>query len=401
MLNLSKNKKYLLACSFGPDSMALFKMLLMENIEFEVAHVNYHLREEAISETEGLKKYCDENKIKLHILNVVDINKNKNVEEQCRIKRYDFFASLNKNNNFFGVLVAHQQDDLIETYLMQKQRHNLVKHFGLKKQTTIKGTKIIRPLLGFTKSELKDFCDTNHVPYGIDSSNLTDHYLRNRIRHNIVEKLSENEKKAILQEIKQANQKNKEIYAKVAQISNKIDELCNLPDKIFSIYLNYIIETKIENYHISLSRSNSIKEALKSSNPNLKFPLKNGYYFVKEYDTLSIKKLLQKNDFTYVVVAPCILDTEYFFLDFTKTSENRNVFDDSYPLTIRNAKPSDVICIKDYKSSVRRLFIDWKMPTELRKRWPVICDKAGKIIYIPRYKKEFVVSPEINFFVKS
>ena len=47
MLNIDKKKKYLLACSDGPDSMALFKMLLLEGYQFSVAHVNYHLRQES------------------------------------------------------------------------------------------------------------------------------------------------------------------------------------------------------------------------------------------------------------------------------------------------------------------------------------------------------------------
>ena len=47
MLNLDKNKKYLLACSFGPDSMALCEMLRQEKCNFSIAHVNYHLREES------------------------------------------------------------------------------------------------------------------------------------------------------------------------------------------------------------------------------------------------------------------------------------------------------------------------------------------------------------------
>ena len=55
MLNLDKNKKYLLACSFGPDSMALFDMLLKEGYKFAVAHVNYRLRSEADDEEISLR----------------------------------------------------------------------------------------------------------------------------------------------------------------------------------------------------------------------------------------------------------------------------------------------------------------------------------------------------------
>ena len=61
MLKLDKSKRYLLACSFGPDSMALFDMLLKENYSFEVAHVNYHLREESDFEEISLQKFLFEN----------------------------------------------------------------------------------------------------------------------------------------------------------------------------------------------------------------------------------------------------------------------------------------------------------------------------------------------------
>ena len=54
MLSLDKNQKYLLACSHGPDSMALFYMLKEEGYNFAVAHVNYHLREESNLEQQQL-----------------------------------------------------------------------------------------------------------------------------------------------------------------------------------------------------------------------------------------------------------------------------------------------------------------------------------------------------------
>ena len=70
MLNLDKNKKYLLACSYGPDSMALFGMLLSENINFEVAHVNYHLRKESDDEENGLRSFCELHNKTIYVKNV-------------------------------------------------------------------------------------------------------------------------------------------------------------------------------------------------------------------------------------------------------------------------------------------------------------------------------------------
>ena len=97
---------------------------------------------------------------------------------------------------------------------------------------------------------------------------------------------------------------------------------------------------------------------------------------------------------------PGVLDTKEFFLDFTKESANRNVFPGSYPITIRTAKPNDQIKIKEYFKSTRRLFIDWKMPKDLRQKWPVILDNTGKIVYMPRYQAEFKKDAKTNFYVK-
>ena len=53
MLNLDKKQNYLLACSYGPDSMALAEMLRQEGYRFSIAHVNYNIREESSLETQA------------------------------------------------------------------------------------------------------------------------------------------------------------------------------------------------------------------------------------------------------------------------------------------------------------------------------------------------------------
>ena len=73
MLNLNKENKYLLACSFGPDSMALLGMLLEGGYNFVVANVNYNLRPESTKESEDLKKFCEEKGLKLFQLSSAGI----------------------------------------------------------------------------------------------------------------------------------------------------------------------------------------------------------------------------------------------------------------------------------------------------------------------------------------
>ena len=400
MLNLEKNKHYLLACSFGPDSMALFDMLLKEGYKFTVAHVNYHLRREANEEEALLRDYCFNHNIGIYVKDVDENLGDNNLEKKCRDIRYKFFIDVIKSNGFDALLVAHQEDDLIETYLMQKQRKNLVSYFGIKEISYFTDVEIIRPLLKYRKGELMMYCKMFNVPYAIDKTNLEDHFLRNQIRHSVVEKMTNEERKKILEEIENENKELAKILDVVAQIkSNKIEEYNRLNDVEF-LYAIVALGRKIkDDFVVSKEQGAELRKVLMSDKPNVSL-IVDGLRFLKEYDTLSIKEDVEDTDYEYVMNEPGVLDTEYFFLDFTKDSSNRNIGLADYPITIRNAKSDDLIEILNFSKELRRMFIDWKMPVSLRNRWPVILNKDGKIIYVPRYLKDFVITPDCNFYVK-
>jgi len=192
-LNLEKNKKYLLACSFGPDSMALFHLLVRNKYNFACAIVNYHLREESNSEVFELKKYASKYNVPVYVFDAKE-KIEKNIEATCREIRYKFFKDLCNKYDFDEVLVAQHQDDMIETYLMQKERQNNPIYYGISKKTIIYGVNVIRPLLDFKKSELEKICNENDVPYAIDITNFNISFLRNKIRHNVVSRLKESER---------------------------------------------------------------------------------------------------------------------------------------------------------------------------------------------------------------
>ena len=400
MLNLDKNRHYLLACSFGPDSMALFHMLLKEGYKFTVAHVNYHLRQESDEEEQLLRNYCANNNIGIYVKNVDENLGDSNLEKKCRDIRYNFFIDVIKNNHFSALLVAHQEDDLIETYLMQKKRKNLVNYFGIKEISYISDMEIIRPLLKYRKEDLLIYCRMFNVPFAIDKTNLEDHFLRNQIRHNVVEKMSGEERKEILEEINKENVALNAIFAKISNIkSNNVKEYNRLNETEF-LYALVTLGRKIKNdFIISKKQGEELRKAMLSDKPNILIVV-NGLCFYKEYDQFGFKEFSNVDDFNYVLEGPQILDTEYFYLDFTNDATNRNVHIDDYPITIRNATANDSYLIKDYYKSLRRLFIDWKMPLSLRSRWPVIVNKDGLIIYVPRYQKNFVPDKNCNFYVK-
>ena len=400
MLNLDKNQKYLLACSHGPDSMALFFMLKEEGYKFAVAHVNYHLREESDEEQKELENYCAKNNIELYVKEVNESLGENNLEEQCRIIRYTFFKELVNKYHFYAVLIAHNQDDVIETYLMQKTRQNLVEFFGIKENPIIFDTKIIRPVLGFTKQELLMFCDINKVEYSIDKTNLQDVFLRNKIRHQVVEKMSKEERNKILEEMALENEKLAKIQEKISQIRTKtIEEYNRLSDDEFLYAIVRLGRALKPNFVMSRAQGLEIRKIFKSDKANISVDI-SGLKLVKSYDSFDLIKDDDKQDFSYEIKEPTMLDTEYFYLDFTGDTSNRNVASNDYPLTIRNAKPEDTYLISGYTKQLRRLFIDWKVPLPLRKRWPVIVNKDGIIIYVPRYQKNFKKEDDCNFYVK-
>ena len=400
MLNLDKNQKYLLACSHGPDSMALFYMLKEEGYNFAVAHVNYHLREESDLEQEQLEAYCAKNNVQLFVKDVDEVLGNNNLEEKCRIIRYTFFKDLVNQYGFDAVLIAHNQDDLIETYLMQKRRQNLVQFFGIKEKPIIFDVKIIRPLLSYSKQELLMFCDLNKVEYSIDKTNLENTFLRNQIRHQIVEKMNKFDRKKILREIDDENLRLNVINDKISRInSNKCEDYNRLTDDEF---LYAIVKRGRElkpDFTMSRNQGLEIRKIFQSDKANVSVNVSD-LTLVKSYDSFQFVDQNKEVNFSYKIDSPCVLDTEYFYLDFTGDTSNRNVGKEDYPLTIRNAQPNDVYLIKGYEKQLRRLFIDWKVPVPLRKRWPVIINKNGTVIYVPRYQKDFKKENNCNFYVK-
>ncbi len=401
MLDLDKNQKYLLACSHGPDSMALLYMLKNEGYNFSVAHVNYHLRKEADEEQKQLTNYCHKNNIELYVKEVNESLGKSNLEEQCRIIRYTFFKELVNKYNFYAVLVAHNEDDLIETYLMQKTRQNLVQFFGIKQNPIIFDVKIIRPVLQFTKQDLLLFCQVNGVEYSIDKTNLEDVFLRNKIRHQVVEKMSREERDNILKEIKVKNDELSALNERISSIisSNKVSDYNRLTDDEFLYAIVKLGRSKKPDFTLSRNQGLELRKIFNSDKANISVNVSN-LLLVKSYDSFYLEDADEAINYEYKIDKPIELDTPYFYLDFTGDTTNRNITIDDYPLTIRNAHSDDSYFIKGYEKKIRRLFIDWKMPILIRKRWPVIINKNGRIIYIPRYKSDFVKEEKCNFYVK-
>ena len=391
MLNLDKNKKYLLACSYGPDSMYLSEALRNEGYNFSIAHVNYHFRKESDEEEKALRKYCYDNHIGLYVYNneaaIVS-----NLEEEAREIRYKFFKNVYDRDGFDALLVAHHKDDHLETYLMQKQRKNLPLYFGISPETIINDMVVIRPLLDIYKEDILKFNKDHKIPFSVDVTNLENIFLRNRIRNNLLMHYSRSQKEKLAQEIEEENRRLDETKCKLNDNDiNSIKFLLSLTDVELAYAISKIVREHLPEYECSMRFVSEVKKVCLSSKSNVLITLQDDYYLCKEYDKLCVRQL---STFEPIKVdGPTLIDNELFHFDLTSKGINE------YPLTIRPSRKGDTYQIKDYEVSVNRLFIDWKMPMYLRKIWPVF-EHDGRIIYIPRYQSDFDIKNDKNFYVK-
>lgn len=183
---IKTNSKFLVGVSGGSDSMALLDIGLKAGLNISVAHVNYQLRnEESERESIIIKQYCLENKLNFYYKEA-KINLLKNIQNEAREVRYQFFNDLAEENNIDYILTAHHQNDNHETFLFNALKGNGI---GSLKGIPVRNGIILRPLLQITKTQLLMYVQENKIKYGTDSSNLTSKYDRNFIRNEIFQRL--------------------------------------------------------------------------------------------------------------------------------------------------------------------------------------------------------------------
>ncbi len=400
---IKTNKKYLVGCSFGPDSMALVSLLIENNISFDIAFINYHLRDESNYEEKELLKFAKLHNLKVYKKEVFYKKEDKNIESWARNIRYDFFKetfNLSKNRNkkeqYEAVLIAHNEDDLIETYFLQKERKSYVTFYGLKTLIYKEDIPYIRPLLSYRKKDLEIYCIKNNIPFNIDKSNFDNKYKRNKIRNEYLKNLNDKEIKILLEEIKKENKKKREennSFKKMIKSNRLKVEKCKKMDindfiNLFYYYLSYFpflknfSKEKINDIYLKLFLNKNIKERI----------INTPYYIFIEYGYLKIDKIYESKYYFEVNKN----GNKYFrFLVDTKYNE---IFSNYDTIIIHPVSRDDFYSYKGKKKRVSKIFIDMKLPTSYRKIWPGVYSKKGELIYLPRYmekvrytKKSFLV----------
>jgi len=190
MLNRFKKRfknlkpKLLVSVSGGVDSMVLCDLLLKLNLDFSIAHVNYKLRgKESDLDENFVKNYANQKKINFYSISHDLSTCSKSIQAKAREIRYNYLHKLKDDNKFDYILTAHHFDDNIETVFLNLRRGKKNNSFlGIRE----KHNQLLRPLINFTKDEIKKYALEHNLSWRDDSTNKENKYERNKIRNLII-----------------------------------------------------------------------------------------------------------------------------------------------------------------------------------------------------------------------
>lgn len=365
--------KIIVACSGGPDSMALLDMERKQGHEIVVCHVNYKKRKSADRDERYVKEYCEKHQLKMYTLYPVypgDVN----FQAWARDVRYEFFEETARKENITKIYIAHQKDDVIETYFFQKQRNMLCDTYGLMPTSKRKEFTLFRPLLQYEKKDLEQYCKDNEVSYGVDESNLSDDYTRNQIRHSRIDLMSSQEKDEWMQAIEAENvrwQKQKEEYK---QRIKKEGMVALLSQKDAWLYLDLYLNLP---QHLSKKHLVSLVSQLKHA---CLIDLKT-HWLERHQDSIVVEE--KRNDPEYVFQSLDEMKGMSLFCEVGKTIEGMYLQEADFPVSLRIAREADEIRLRFGKKKVHRFFVDRKISRIERMHWYVVENAAKEIVFVP------------------
>ena len=378
---VSPGEQLVCAVSGGADSMALlwgaYLLKDMLGITLSAAHFNHGLRGAESDRDEAfVREFCDRFEIPLFVGSGNVVAGKKGLEAAARDARYGFLNTLSGK-----IATAHTADDNAETVLMHLVRGTGLK--GLGGIAPING-RLIRPMLTITRQQVEEFLAEYHISYIEDSSNGGDAFLRNRLRHHVMPLLRQ-ENPCIAENMSaMALRLRQDEQALMQQATFEtlpdVDALKAMHPAIRSRALERFLKEngvkEPEAQHIAL-----VEELVFSAKPSARAQFPGGVTLTRNYQSLQVltqepelletelpeKGVIEIPDYRIVVQpAQKIVNTETVFTVIPKGK-----------LVVRCRHSADKIRLPGGTKSVKKLFIDRKIPAHQRLQIPVITDDDG------------------------
>ncbi len=184
----TRDDRILLAVSGGIDSMVMADLMVRLGYTTGVAHCNFSLRGDESDGDENFVRYrADKSNLPFYHTRFDTESyaeeRGISIQMAARELRYEWFHRLLEEEGYDRLALAHNKNDLVETFLI-----NITRGTGIRGLTGIKprNGQMIRPLLFATRREIAEYAKYHHIRWREDSSNLTTKYTRNKIRHQII-----------------------------------------------------------------------------------------------------------------------------------------------------------------------------------------------------------------------
>lgn len=409
----NKEDKIAIALSGGVDSIVLFHLLVTEYKdsykELVVFHINHGLREESYEEAEFVERFVKDFDVKFYKeeLNMSDLERDSHTSEEmlARELRYQAFNKMAKLEGVTKLLTAHHKNDQVENILMRLLTGRSIDHsLAICEEIEMAGLTIYRPLLNSLKAELEEYAKEKNLHYYVDATNFDTDYTRNNIRHNIVPLLNDinsgsfdnlinfaNYYQNINNNLKKAILSNKDNYI-FSRDEDKIslvkDKFLELNEEEMYFLLKDLITDELGVFDIKQKAIFDVVSSLKKNSGNKSYDLKNNLKIISQYETLYIHKIEKKcyNDKIEIIIDKIYEKNVYEFYQnkfiiSTDAKDSEIGFNKSeLPLLVTIKKEGDRVRRGEINKKLSRIFIDEKVPKELRDTLPVIRNNKGEVL---------------------
>lgn len=383
------------ALSGGTDSVCLLDILasLREELDFVLyaCHYNHRLRGEESHRDEAFaRSICEKKGIPLFVGsgNVAEeaAKTGCGIEETARKMRYAFFDEALAHFGADRIATAHNADDNLETVIM-----HLARGTGLRGLCGIPPVRdrLIRPILFASRTAIEQYCAAHGLDHVEDCTNSDESYTRNRIRAKVIPILKEiNPSAASVSVDMCARLREDEKYltdASRTEGSILISQLGPKPVGIRTVRDGY--EKASGGSSLSSRQLDALWMLCIGDSPSARLSLPGNITAVRKYDQLVfLKDPVDPDDFCYKLPENGCVDTGKFLIfckicsktpDLAKNTNTfaikRDMIDGA--LYVRSRKTGDSIKLPGRPSkSLKKLFIDEKIPASDRSGVPVIAD---------------------------
>jgi tRNA(Ile)-lysidine synthase len=418
------NKKLILALSGGMDSMVLADLLLQAKANFVLAHCNFHLRgEESDGDDQFVRDYAETNGLTIYVKQFDTVKYAKehgvSIEMAARDLRYAWFEELRQKLGYDYIAVAHHADDQLETFFINLLRGAGIR--GLKGMTPVNGH-IIRPLLAFSRAEIRQYATEHHLHWREDHTNAETLFLRNKIRHEllpVIDSISKEGRNAILKSIGHLASEN-ELYRvlvdeKLSQMvaplrgadscfgaaSTELASLRDAEGQRLSLTSQLLFEW-LRDYGFNTDQVNFIYEAL-GGQPGKTF-FSPTHRLTIERDGLELTPICQQNDIQLELSYQQIENNADFTLDKSPQVAQLDYDKLTFPLQLRTWQAGDRFHPLGMKGSklLSDFFVDQKMTTRQKEECFVLTTSENVIVWVVgrRINDRFKVTDKTKIVLK-